>query len=90
MAEKSTLPRKVCLVDGSGFIFRAFYALPPLTRGDGTPVNAVLGYCNMIYKLARDQDCDAFVGAVRYRAHHLPQRKSMATTRRTVRRRPRS
>ena len=60
MAEKNSTPRKVCLVDGSGFIFRAFHALPPLTRGDGTPVNAVLGYCNMIYKLARDQDCDAF------------------------------
>jgi DNA polymerase-1 len=60
MAEIKTTPRKICLVDGSGFIFRAFYALPPLTRGDGTPVNAVLGYCNMIYKLARDQDCDAF------------------------------
>ena len=61
MAESNPTPRKVCLVDGSGFIFRAFHALPPLTRGDGTPVNAVLGYCNMIYKLARDQECDAFV-----------------------------
>ena len=60
MTEKNPTPRKFCLVDGSGFIFRAFHALPPLTRGDGTPVNAVLGYCNMIYKLARDQDCDAF------------------------------
>ena len=60
MTEKNPTPRKICLVDGSGFIFRAFHALPPLTRGDGTPVNAVLGYCNMIYKLARDQDCDAF------------------------------
>ena len=60
MTEKNPTPCKICLVDGSGFIFRAFHALPPLTRGDGTPVNAVLGYCNMIYKLARDQDCDAF------------------------------
>ena len=51
--------RTLCLVDGSGFIFRAFHALPPLTRADGTPVNAVLGFCNMLYKLARDYRCDA-------------------------------
>ncbi|MDP6516157.1 MAG: DNA polymerase I [Alphaproteobacteria bacterium] len=54
-------PRHVYLVDGSGFIFRAFYSLPPLTRSDGTPVNAVLGYCNMIHKLERESDCDALV-----------------------------
>ncbi len=39
------------LIDGSGFIFRAFHALPPMTRPDGTPVNAVYGYCNMLNKL---------------------------------------
>lgn len=39
------------LIDGSGFIFRAFHALPPLTRPDGTPVGAVLGFCNMLYKI---------------------------------------
>ena len=39
------------LIDGSGFIFRAFHALPPMTRGDGTPVNAVYGYCTMLNKL---------------------------------------
>jgi DNA polymerase I len=44
------------LVDGSGFIFRAFHALPPLTRSDGTPVNAVLGFCNMLVKLLADAD----------------------------------
>ena len=32
------------LVDGSGYIFRAFHALPPMTRPDGTPVNAVFGF----------------------------------------------
>lgn len=52
--------RRICLIDGSGFIFRAFHALPPLTRGDGTPTNAVLGFCNMIYKLARDRERDGF------------------------------
>jgi len=42
------------LVDGSGFIFRAFHALPPMTRADGTPVNAVYGFCNMLQKLLVD------------------------------------
>ena len=36
------------LIDGSGYIFRAFHALPPMTRADGTPVNAVFGYTNML------------------------------------------
>jgi len=39
------------LIDGSGFIFRAYHALPPLNRPDGTPVNAVLGFTNMLVKL---------------------------------------
>ncbi|MBL29459.1 MAG: DNA polymerase I [Rhodospirillaceae bacterium] len=47
-----------CLVDGSGFIFRAFHALPPMTRPDGTPVNAVFGFCNMLLKLLRESECD--------------------------------
>ncbi|MDR7143823.1 DNA polymerase I [Rhizobium sp. BE258] len=43
------------LVDGSGFIFRAFHALPPLTRkSDGLPVGAVSGFCNMLWKLLTD------------------------------------
>lgn len=41
----------ILLIDGSGLIFRAFYALPPLTALDGTHVNAVYGFANMIYKL---------------------------------------
>ena len=41
------LPNLV-LIDGSGYIFRAFHALPPMTRADGTPVNAVFGYTNML------------------------------------------
>src|SRR6476660_9553130 len=45
----------VFLVDGSGYIFRAYHALPPLTRkSDGLQVNAVLGFCNMLWKLLRD------------------------------------
>jgi DNA polymerase I len=46
---------RVYLVDGSGYIFRAYYALPPLTRKrDGTPVGAVSGFCNMLNKLIDD------------------------------------
>ena len=43
------------LVDGSGYIFRAYHALPPLNRkSDGLPVSAVLGFCNMVWKLMQD------------------------------------
>ena len=45
------------LVDGSGYIFRAYYALPPLYRkSDGLPTGAVNGFCNMLYKLIEDTD----------------------------------
>jgi DNA polymerase-1 len=48
-------PLRLYLVDGSGFIFRAFHALPPLTRkSDGLPVGAVQGFCNMLWKLLLD------------------------------------
>src|SRR3979409_1156429 len=44
----------VFLVDGSSYIFRAYHALPPLNRkSDGLQVNAVLGFCNMLWKLLR-------------------------------------
>ncbi len=55
---EKTPPRHVYLVDGSGYIFRAFHALPPLSRSDGTPVNAVLGFVNMLTKLIDDTDAD--------------------------------
>jgi DNA polymerase-1 len=46
---------RVYLVDGSGYIFRAYHALPPLTRkSDGLPVGAVAGFCNMMWKLLCD------------------------------------
>ena len=51
-------PKHVFLIDGSGFLFRAFHALPPMTRGDGTPVNAVFGFTKMIMKLIEDTDAD--------------------------------
>ena len=47
----SDLEKNIYLIDGSGFIFRAYHALPPLTRDDGTPVGAVLGFCNIFLKL---------------------------------------
>ena len=50
--------KHLCLVDGSGFIFRAYHALPPLSRPDGTPVNAVLGFTNMLVKLLGENRCD--------------------------------
>ena len=47
------------LIDGSGYIFRAYYALPPLTRkSDGLPTGAVNGFCNMLFKLLEDSKSD--------------------------------
>jgi DNA polymerase-1 len=49
----------IFLVDGSSYIFRAYHALPPLNRkSDGLQVNAVLGFCNMLWKLMRDMPPD--------------------------------
>jgi DNA polymerase-1 len=51
---------RLYLIDGSGFIFRAFHALPPLTRKtDGLPVGAVAGFCNMLWKLLVDMKAEA-------------------------------
>ena len=48
------------LIDGSGYIFRAYYALPPLSRkSDGLPTGAVNGFCTMLYKLLEDSRSDA-------------------------------
>lgn len=51
MESQNTTVRHLYLVDASGFIFRAFHAIPFLTRPDGTPVNAVYGFVNMLIKL---------------------------------------
>ena len=51
---------RLYLVDGSGFIFRAFHALPPLTRkSDGLPIGAISGFCNMLWKLLVDMKAQA-------------------------------
>ncbi len=55
MAAKSKTATRLYLVDGSAYIFRAYHALPPLTRkSDGMPIGAVSGFCNMLYKLLTD------------------------------------
>ena len=49
---------RLALVDGSGYIFRAYHALPPLTRKDGIAVGAVYGFTNMLMKLQDTLECD--------------------------------
>jgi len=51
-------PDHVFLIDGSGYIFRAYHALPPMNRPDGTPVNAVYGFTSMLMKLVDDSDAE--------------------------------
>ncbi len=49
------MQKKYILIDGSGYIFRAFYALPPISRSDNLPVNAVYGFCSMLLKLLNER-----------------------------------
>ncbi|MDD2202077.1 MAG: DNA polymerase I [Firmicutes bacterium] len=56
--------RKILIIDGHSLAHRAYYALPAtLTRADGMPTNAVLGFCNMVAKMLEDGDFDAGVCA---------------------------
>src|SRR5665213_1731276 len=50
--------QNVYLIDGSGYIFRAYHALPPLTRADGLPVGAVLGFSNILFKFLQETAAD--------------------------------
>ncbi|WP_420547740.1 DNA polymerase I [Curvivirga sp.] len=63
----SNKPRHVYLIDGSGYIFRAYFGLPPMSKADGTPTNAVFGFSTMIHKLVEDTDAD-YVGVMFDRA----------------------
>ena len=49
---------KLCLIDGYGFVFRAFHSMPPLNRPDGTPINAVYGFTNMLLKFIASHEAD--------------------------------
>ncbi len=52
-------PLRLWMIDASAYIFRAYHALPPLTRkSDGLPVGAIQGYCNMLWKLLKDMKGD--------------------------------
>ena len=58
-ATTDTKQKRLVLIDGSGYIFRAYHGLPPLTRkSDGLPVGAVSGFCNMLYKLIKENRGD--------------------------------
>ncbi len=52
----ATKLRHLYLIDGSGYLFRAYHALPPMSRPDGTPVNAVFGFCRMLVADLLDND----------------------------------
>jgi DNA polymerase-1 len=61
--------KRLVLVDGSGYIFRAFFALPPMTRPDGTPVNAVFGFATMLFRLLQEYPEDDIVVVFDASAH---------------------
>ena len=76
------------LIDGSGYLFRAYHALPPLSRkSDGLPTGAVSGFCNMLWKLLEDtKQGDAPTpsgGDLRRRQEDVPQRHLSPNTRPT-------
>jgi DNA polymerase I len=52
---------RLILIDGSAYIFRAYYGLPPMNRVDGTPINAVFGFTNMLVKLIEDYRNDKMI-----------------------------
>ncbi|MBM3509049.1 MAG: DNA polymerase I [Alphaproteobacteria bacterium] len=55
---------RLYLVDGSGYIFRAYHGLPPLTKKDGTPTGAVYGFCSMLAKLIDDVAAEGGAGGI--------------------------
>ncbi len=71
---------RLILVDGSGYIFRAYHALPPLTRRDGTPVGAVYGFTTMLLRLRETYKHDMLAvifdaGRATFRSEIYPEYK---------------
>ena len=56
----NTPSQSLYLIDGSAYIFRAFHSLPMMNRSDGTPVNAVRGFTQMMIRLREDHPSDYF------------------------------
>ncbi len=56
----NNLQKKLVLVDGSSFLFRAYHAVPPLSNAEGEPTNAILGVANMLRRLINDHKTDYF------------------------------
>ena len=52
------MSKKIYLIDGYGFLFRAYHSMPPLTNPEGTPVGAVYGFTNMLTKVLNDHQPD--------------------------------
>lgn len=72
---------KLYLIDGYGFVFRAYHSLPPLTRPDGTPIGAVLGFSNMLLKFLSNHEADYIAvaldaGSKTFRHDIYPQYKA--------------
>ena len=65
--------RKLVLVDGSSYLYRAFHALPPLSNSRGEPTGAVLGVLNMLNKLIKDESPRADRRGIRCARPHVPR-----------------
>ena len=81
MTDLPTDRPRLILVDGSGYLFRAFHAMRELTRADGTPVNAVYGFCSMLWKLYQQEPSDGLAvifdaGAKTFRNDIFPAYKA--------------
>ncbi|MFZ5863803.1 MAG: DNA polymerase I [Nitrospirota bacterium] len=85
------MPKRLVLIDGHGYIYRAFFALPPLSTSKGLQTNAVFGFTNMLLKIAREQQPDYLAVAFdskgptkrheefeAYKAHRPPMPDPMA------------
>ena len=87
-------PHHVYLIDGSGFIFRAYYGIKAdMSRADGTPTNAVFGFTQMLLKMADDTDADYIAGVFdrarkTFRSDIYPEYKAHRPPPRPVPRRP--